>query len=195
MKAIKFNKTRINERIRVPEIRVIDGDGNHVGTMPTEEALKMSREEGLDLVEVSPDTSPPVCKIMDYGKYKYQLSKKVHDAKKHQRVIHVKEVKMRPGTEEHDYQFKLKNIKKFLTSGDKVKLTLIFKGREATHKHLGLKVLERVRDDTTELSVVEQPPKAEGRRMTMMLSPKPANKKETPTKTKENLSNAEDKNL
>ncbi len=195
MKAIKFNKTRINERIRVPEIRVIDGDGNHVGTMPTEEALKMSREEGLDLVEVSPDTTPPVCKIMDYGKYKYQLSKKVHDAKKHQRVIHVKEVKMRPGTEEHDYQFKLKNIQKFLTSGDKVKLTLIFKGREATHKHLGLKVLERVRDDTVELSVVEQPPKAEGRRMTMMLSPKPANKKETSTKDKENVTDAEDKNL
>jgi translation initiation factor IF-3 len=195
VKAIKFNKTRINERIRVPEIRVIDGDGNHVGTMPTEEALKMSREEGLDLVEVSPDTSPPVCKIMDYGKYKYQLSKKVHDAKKHQRVIHVKEVKMRPGTEEHDYQFKLKNIQKFLTSGDKVKLTLIFKGREATHKHLGLKVLERVRDDTVELSVVEQPPKAEGRRMTMMLSPKPVSKKETPTTNKENLSDAEDKNL
>ena len=155
----------------------------------------MSREEGLDLVEVSPDTSPPVCKIMDYGKYKYQLSKKVHDAKKHQRVIHVKEVKMRPGTEEHDYQFKLKNIQKFLTSGDKVKLTLIFKGREATHKHLGLKVLERVRDDTVELSVVEQPPKAEGRRMTMMLSPKPANKKETPNKDKEKLSDAEDKNI
>lgn len=182
MKVIKFDKTRINEKIRVPEIRVIDGDGNHIGTMPTKEALKLSREEGLDLVEVSPDTTPPVCKIMDYGKYKYQLSKKAHDAKKHQRIIHVKEVKMRPGTEEHDYQFKLKNVIKFLKSGDKVKMTVIFKGREAVHKHLGLKVLERVGIDTNELSVVEQAPKVEGRRMTMMLSPKPTGKKENSNK-------------
>ena len=195
MKAIKFNKTRINERIRVPEIRVIDGNGDHIGTMPTEDALKISREEGLDLVEISPDTSPPVCKIMDYGKYKYQLSKKIHDAKKHQRVIHVKEVKMRPGTEEHDYQFKLKNILKFLQSGDKVKVTLIFKGREASHKHLGLKVLERVENDAQEHSVLEQSPKSEGRRMTMMLSPKPTTKKETANTNKESSANAKDKDL
>lgn len=195
MNAIKIDKTRINERIRVPEIRVIDGDGNHVGTMPTKEALTMSRDIGLDLVEVSPDTTPPVCKIMDYGKYKYQLSKKVHDARKHQRVIHVKEVKMRPGTEEHDYRFKLKNILKFLAAGDKVKITLVFKGRETTHRHLGLKVLDRVKDDAIELAVLEQPPKAEGRRMTMMLAPKPVNKKETSNKNKESLSDAENKNM
>jgi translation initiation factor IF-3 len=195
VKVIKFNKTRINEKIRGLEIRVIDGDGNHIGTMPTKEALKLSREEGLDLVEVSPDTNPPVCKIMDYGKYKYQLSKKAHDAKKHQRVIHVKEVKMRPGTEEHDYQFKLKNVMKFLKSGDKVKMTVIFKGREAVHKHLGLKVLERIENDTHELSIVEQSPKVEGRRMTMMLSPRPAGKKETSNTNKESLSDAENKNI
>lgn len=176
MKAIKNARIRINEKIRIPEIRVIDADGNHMGMMLTAEALKMSREAGLDLVEVSRDASPPVCKIMDYGKYKYQLSKKCHDAKKHQRVIHVKEVKIRPGTEKHDYQFKLKNIMKFLNSGNKVKITLIFKGRETTHKHLGLKMLERVIEDVNEVGGVESSPKVEGRRMIMILSPKSPSK-------------------
>lgn len=176
MKVIKDNKIRINEKIRIPEIRVIDADGNHVGMMRTADALKMSKEEGLDLVEVSKDASPPVCKIMDYGKYKYQLSKKNHDAKKHQRVIHVKEVKMRPSIEAHDYEFKLKNILKFLNSGNKVKVTLVFKGREATHKHLGMKALERVIEDVSEIAGVENPPKVEGRRMVMILSPKSPNK-------------------
>jgi translation initiation factor IF-3 len=140
--------------------------------MSREEALRMASEQGLDLVEVAPTAEPPVCKVMDYGKFVFEQSKKTHAAKKKQRQIQVKEVKFRPGTEEGDYQVKLRNLTRFLTAGDKAKVTLRFRGREMAHRELGAKLLERVRDDLAELATVEQFPQMEGRQMTMVLTPK-----------------------
>ncbi len=140
--------------------------------MSREEALRLAVEEGLDLVEVAPTAEPPVCKVMDYGKFVFEQNKKSQAAKKKQRQIQVKEVKFRPGTEEGDYQVKLKNLIRFLTSGDKAKVTLRFRGREMAHRDLGAKLLERVRDDLVELATVEQFPQMEGRQMTMVLTPK-----------------------
>jgi translation initiation factor IF-3 len=153
-------------------LRIIGSDGEQLGIMGREEALKLAADEGLDLVEVAPTAEPPVCKVMDYGKFVFEQNKKSQVAKKKQRQIQVKEVKFRPGTEEGDYQVKLKNLVRFLTSGDKAKVTLRFRGREMAHKEIGAKLLERVRDDLVELASVEQFPQMEGRQMTMVLTPK-----------------------
>lgn len=151
---------------------MIGADGEQVGILPTIEAQQLAYDQELDLVEVSPTAEPPVCRLMDYGKYIFEQNKKAHAAKKKAKQIHVKEVKFRPGTEEGDYQVKLRNLTRFLSSGDKAKVTLRFRGREMAHRELGAKLLERVRDDLAEISQVEQFPKMEGRQMTMVLSPK-----------------------
>ncbi len=140
------------------------------GVVPIESALNMASEVGLDLVEVSPNAEPPVCKVLDYGKFKYEAQKKKHEARKKQKVIDVKEIKMRPGIDEHDYQVKMRNARRFLGDGDKVKVTIRFRGREMAHQELGMKVLDRVRDDLDELAKVEQFPKVEGRMMTMVIT-------------------------
>ena len=142
-----------------------------LGIVPIKEALATANDMGLDLVEVSPKTSPPVCRIMDYGKYKYQMKKKLHEARKKQSIIHIKEVKLRPKIEEHDLQFKLRHIERFLKEGDKVKVTIMFRGREITRKELGLAILERLIEETKELGTVDQSPKQEGRNLVMFLSP------------------------
>ena len=147
-------------------------DGTQLGIVPVEEALARAVEERLDLVEVAPKAAPPVCKIMDYGKYKYLQSKKLQEARKKQTTIQVKEVKIRPKTEEHDYQFKLRHIKRFIEEKNKAKVTIMFRGREIAHSKLGLKVLERIIEDTGEFAVVEQQPKLEGRSMIMILAPR-----------------------
>jgi translation initiation factor IF-3 len=162
---------RRNERIRIPKVRVVDDDGEQLGVMATRDALDRAREKGLDLVEVAPNADPPVCKIMDYGKFKYQQQKKLQEAKKKQTVIKIKEVKFRPKTDEHDYQTKLKKIVKFLEDGDRCKVTIFFRGREIVHKDRGLAMLERVVEDTQDLAKVESRPMSEGRTMTMMLAP------------------------
>jgi translation initiation factor IF-3 len=165
-------KPRTNEEIRVPEVRLIDTEGNPLGVVSTFEARKMCEEAGLDLVEVSPDAKPPVCRIMDFGKYAYQLSKRKAAAKKKQKQIQIKEVKIRPGTEEADYQVKLRNLTRFIENGDKAKVTLRFRGREMTHPEIGMKLMERIVVDLAELAVVEQRPKFEGRQVVMLLGPK-----------------------
>jgi len=162
---------RRNERIRIPKVRVVDDDGEQLGVMATRDALDRAREKGLDLVEVAPNADPPVCKIMDYGKFKYQQQKKLQEAKKKQTVIKIKEVKFRPKTDEHDYQTKLKKIVRFLEGGDRCKVTIFFRGREIVHKDRGLAMLERVVEDTQDLAKVESKPMSEGRTMTMMLAP------------------------
>ena len=140
--------------------------------MSSDEALEIAREQGYDLVEVAPKSTPPVCRIMDYGKYKYEQSKRAKEAKKHQHVIHVKEMKFRPKTEDHDYQFKLKHVIKFLEAGDKVKATVRFRGREMTHIELGRRILEKIVADTQDIASVEQQPKLEGRNMTLVVAPR-----------------------
>jgi len=143
-----------------------------VGVVSKEEGLEIALEAGLDLVEISPNADPPVCKVLDYGKFKYEAQKKANEARKKQKVIDVKEIKMRPGIDEHDYQVKMRSVKRFLDEGDKVKMTIRFRGREMAHQDLGMKVLDRVREDVTELAKVEQFPKSEGRLMTMVIAPK-----------------------
>ncbi|QKI90286.1 translation initiation factor IF-3 [Thiomicrorhabdus xiamenensis] len=165
-------KDRINKAITgTPEVRLIDAEGEQAGVVSIQDALAQAADAGLDLVEITAKANPPVCKIMDYGKYLYQQQKKQHEAKKKQKQVQLKEVKFRPGTEEGDYQVKLRNLVKFLEKGDRVKVTIWFRGREITHKELGLKVLERVRDDIQEFGTVEQMPKMEGRQMQMMVAP------------------------
>ena len=164
-------KDRINGAIKSPEVRLIDPDGEPLGVVSIKDALEQAQEFGLDLVEITAKANPPVCKIMDYGKYLYQQQKKKHEAKKKQKQVQLKEVKFRPGTEEGDYQVKLRNLMKFLANGDRVKVTIWFRGREITHKELGLKMLERVRDDIQEVATIEQMPKMEGRQMQMMVAP------------------------
>ena len=149
----------------------MDDDGEQLGVMATRDALDRAREKGLDLVEVAPNADPPVCKIMDYGKFKYQQQKKLQEAKKKQTVIKIKEVKFRPKTDEHDYQTKLKKIVKFLDDGDRCKVTIFFRGREIVHKDRGLMMLDRVVEDTQDIAKVESKPMSEGRTMTMMLAP------------------------
>ncbi len=158
--------------IRVREVSVIGDDGEPIGTLPTEEALSMAQDQDMDLVEVSPNSNPPVCRIMDYGKHKYKASKKAHEAKKKQKIIHVKEVKFRPNTDQHDFDFKLRNVQRFLENGDKAKVVIFFKGREIVHREFGMKVLERVADATKETAVIEQQAKQEGRTLVMILTPK-----------------------
>ena len=173
MNFIAKDTVRINRMIRVPQVRVIDADGNQMGVLATRDALTAAETAGLDLVEVAPTANPPVCRIMDYGKFKYQMSKKAKEAKKKQTVISVKEMKLRGKTEEHDFQFKLRNIKRFLEDGDKVKILIMFKGREITHTELGMGMLKRVAEELKDMATIETAPKLEGRSMTMIVAPAP----------------------
>nr|WP_281248262.1 translation initiation factor IF-3 [Roseovarius azorensis] len=163
----------MNERIRADEIRLIGADGENVGVVTPERALDMAEEAGLDLVEISPNATPPVCKIMDFGKYKYETQKREAEARKKQKVIEVKEIKFRPGTDTHDYQVKMRSVVKFLEGGDKVKITLRFRGREMAHQDLGRQLLERIADDIKEVGRIENMPKMEGRQMIMIIGPGP----------------------
>ena len=163
---------RINEHIRVREVRLIDENGENVGVMPTIDARVRANDVGLDLVEISPDANPPVCKILDFGKYKFQLQKKAAEARKHQKVVELKEIKMRPGIDDHDYEVKMRSIHRFFEEGDKVKVTLRFRGREMAHTNLGMDVLKRVKADLEQIAKVESEPKFEGRQMIMILAPK-----------------------
>ena len=163
---------RINGEINVPEVRLIGVDGEALGIVKIAEAVRLSEQADVDLVEIAPTAQPPVCRLMDFGKFKYQEQKRQHEAKLKQKIIQVKEVKFRPGTDEGDYQVKLRNLKRFLEEGDKAKVTLRFRGREMAHQELGMRVLERVRDDLLETAIVEAMPKLEGRQMVMVLSPK-----------------------
>jgi len=162
----------VNERIEATEVRVVGPDAEMLGVKPTAEAINIAADYGLDLVEVSPNADPPVCKILDYGKYKYIEQKKKNEAKKKQKIVAIKEIKMRPSIDIHDYEVKMRNARKFLANGDKVKVTIRFRGREMAHQDLGLKVLVRMRDELAEETKVEQMPKSEGRMMTMVLAPK-----------------------
>jgi translation initiation factor IF-3 len=162
----------MNEEITVREVRVTGVDGEQLGIMPTAQALEMAAEQEMDLVEISPQANPPVCRIMDYGKFQFEQNKKKAAAKKKQKQIQVKEVKFRPGTEEADYQVKLRNLTRFLENGDKAKVTLRFRGREMAHQELGRQLLKRVEQDLIELGTVEQFPRMEGRQMVMVLAPK-----------------------
>ena len=163
--------------IRVKEISLIGNDGEQLGVFPTQEALNMAEEKGQDLVEVAPNSNPPVCRIMDYGKFKYQQSKRAHEAKKKQKIIHVKEVKLRPNTDQHDYDFKLKNAFRFLESGDKVKVLVFFRGREIVHRENGQKLLVRATKTLEDIAVVEQEARQEGRTLCMIFAPKSLKKK------------------
>ncbi|MDX1252824.1 MAG: translation initiation factor IF-3 [Gammaproteobacteria bacterium] len=165
-------EVRLNEEIRVPQVRLIDADGKMVGVVSSREALQIAQEAELDLVEIVPNAAPPVCRVMDYGKYLFEESKKRHAARKKQKQIQVKEVKFRPGTEEGDYQVKLRNLIRFLDEGDKAKVTIRFRGRELMHQELGLKIVQRLETDLAEHGVVEQHPKMEGRQLVMVLAPK-----------------------
>ena len=162
----------INWDIKAPEVRVIDPDGKQVGVLPVKEAIRLSEERGLELVEVAPNSQPPVCRIMNYGKYKYQQSKRSQEARKHQTVIHIKEVKVRPRTEEHDFQFKLRHVKRFLDEGNTVKISILFRGREIAHPEFGKELLNRFIEGVKDVMVIEQSPRLEGRNMVMILAPK-----------------------
>ncbi len=168
----KDKKNRVNEEVDIPQVRLIDDEGEQRGVVETAQALALAEERGFDLVEIAPNAEPPVCRLMDYGKFLFQESKKRQAQKKSQVHITVKEIKFRPGTEEGDYQTKLRNLRRFLNHGDKTKVTMWFKGREMRHQELGLKLLQRVEADLDELAKVEQLPRLEGRRMSMVLSPR-----------------------
>jgi translation initiation factor IF-3 len=163
---------RINEEIRVREVHLIDKDGSNKGTVSVSDALALAQEAGLDLVEISPNANPPVCKLLDYGKYKYHEQKKAAEARKKQKVVEVKEIKFRPMIDDHDYDVKMRSMLRFFEEGDKVKVTLRFRGREMAHQELGTKLLERVKDDTAKLAKVEQDARFEGRQMVMVLAPR-----------------------
>ncbi len=163
---------RVNEDIRVPQVRLIDQDGEMQGVMTARDALLRAYAVGMDLLEISPNADPPVCKILDYGKYKYELQKKKNEAKKRQRVIEIKEIKVRPNIDENDYQVKMRAMKTFIEEGDKVKVTLRFRGREMAHQDIGIKVLERIRAELEQTTKVEQMPRMENRQMIMVLSPR-----------------------
>lgn len=165
-------EARINERIRVPEVRLVGPGGEQVGIVRVEDALRLALEADLDLVEVAPNARPPVCKIMDYGKYKYEQQKRANEARKKQKIIEVKEIKMRPNINAHDYEVKMRSVSKFLSEGDKVKVTMRFRGREMAHQELGLALLNRVREEVGEAAKVEQFPRMEGRQMTMVMAPR-----------------------
>jgi translation initiation factor IF-3 len=163
---------RVNERIRVREIRVIDDTGQQLGIMPPPQAIAIARQKGLDLVEISPTAVPPVCRIMDFGKYQYQEQKRAREAKKHQKIIEVKEIKFRPKVDEHDYQFKKKHIERFLADGDKVKATVFFRGREMAHPEIGRRILERLIGELSEVALAESGPRQEGNQMHTILTGK-----------------------
>ena len=162
----------MNGAIRAPQVRCIDPNGEQLGVLDTREAISKAEEFGLDLVEVQPNVEPPVCKILDYGKYKYEAQKRANEARKKQKIIEVKEIKLRPNIDEHDYQVKMRNVVRFLSGGDKVKVTLRFRGREMAHQEIGVNVLTRVREETEDIAKIEAMPKMEGRQMIMVLAPK-----------------------
>jgi len=163
---------RVNEEIRVPQVRLIDQDGEMQGVMSARDALLRAYEVGLDLLEISPNAVPPVVKILDYGKYKYEQQKKANEARKRQKVVEIKEIKVRPNIDDHDYDVKMRQMKEFIGEGDKVKVTLRFRGREMAHQDLGIKVLDRIRTELAELTKVESMPRLENRQMIMVLAPK-----------------------
>jgi translation initiation factor IF-3 len=163
--------TRINERIRVPEVRLIDEEGNQVGVIKTDEALRYAQERDLDLVEVAPDARPPVTRVLDYSKYKYEQAQKQKAARKHQQQITIREIKFRPKIAQHDYDTKKGHVRRFLTGKDKVKITIMFRGREVTHPERGIALLDRLAEELSDVGVVEQSPLQDGRNMTMMLGP------------------------
>ena len=162
---------RSNNRISSPEVQVIGSDGNNLGILNTNEAISMAKEQGLDLIEISPNAKPPVCKIIDMGKFKYDAQKKANVAKKKQKIVALKEIKMRPVTETHDYEFKVKNAKKFIEKGDKVKFTIRFKGRELQHSHLGKELIDKIKVDMQDIGKVELHPKFDGKQMIMVIQP------------------------
>lgn len=163
---------RINERIRVPEVRVIGEEGEQLGVMNTREAVQLAREKGLDLVEVAAQADPPVCRIIDYGKFQYEAKKKANEAKKKQVTITVKEVKFRPSTDEHDYDYRMKHARQWLQDGDKVKATIWFRGREMTHRELGARILEKLEKDLSDVGEVEARPRMEGNQMFIIVAPR-----------------------
>jgi translation initiation factor IF-3 len=163
---------RVNEEIRVREVHLIDKDGANRGNVLIADALQLAQEAGLDLVEISPNAAPPVCKLLDFGKYKYQEQKKAAEARKKQKVVEVKEIKFRPMIDDHDYQVKMRSMQRFFEEGDKVKVTLRFRGREMAHQELGVRLLERVKGDTGKMAKVESEPRVEGRQMVMVLAPR-----------------------
>jgi len=163
---------RVNEEIRVREVQLIDKDGNNHGATEIGAAIAMAQEAGLDLVEIAPNSSPPVCKILDYGKYKYQSQKKAAEARKKQKVVEIKEIKLRPMIDDHDYDVKMRSVQRFFEEGDKVKVTLRFRGREMAHQELGYKLLDRVKADTAKIAKIEQEPRFEGRQVVMVLAPR-----------------------
>jgi translation initiation factor IF-3 len=163
---------RINDQIRAREVRLIDENGQNAGIVSKLDALTRAQDAGLDLVEISPDAEPPVCKILDFGKFKFQEQKKAAEARKNQKIVELKEIKMRPGIDDHDYDVKIRSIRRFFDEGDKVKITLRFRGREMAHSQLGMAVLQRVKSDTEAIAKVESEPRFEGRQMIMVLAPK-----------------------
>jgi translation initiation factor IF-3 len=162
---------RSNNRITAPEVQVIGSDGDNIGIVDTNEAISMAKEQGLDLIEIAPNSKPPVCKIIDMGKFKYDAQKKANVAKKKQKIVLLKEIKMRPVTETHDYDFKVKNAKKFIGKGDKVKFTIRFKGRELQHSHLGRELMDKIKVDMQDIGKVELHPKFDGKQMIMVIQP------------------------
>ena len=162
---------KANERIRAIDVQVIGSNGNNLGTLPLNKAIEIAKDEGLDLIEIAPNANPPVCKIMDMGKYKYDLQKKANIAKKKQKTVSLKEIKLRPGTDVHDYNFKIKNARKFITKGDKVKFTVKFKGREMQHTQLGKDLMNKIIEETKDIGKIESHPKFEGRQMVMIIQP------------------------
>ena len=162
---------RSNNRISSPEVQVIGSDGNNLGILNTNEAISIAKEQGLDLIEIAPNAKPPVCKIIDMGKFKYDAQKKANVAKKKQKIVLLKEIKMRPVTETHDYDFKVKNAKKFIGKGDKVKFTIRFKGRELQHSHLGRELMDKIKTDMQDIGKVELHPKFDGKQMIMVIQP------------------------
>ncbi len=171
---MKQPEVRVNERIRVPQVRVIGDDGAQVGVLPVREALALAQSKGLDLVEVSPTARPPVCRIMDYGKYKYEQNRRARVAKKKQHQMQLKEVKMRPKIDDHDYEFKLKHARQFLDDRDKVKVTVTFRGREMAHQELGYALIQKVIAALADVALVESPPRSEGRTLNAVMMPKPS---------------------
>jgi translation initiation factor IF-3 len=170
--ATKSDEIRVNEMIDAKSVRVISDDGSQMGILPTHEAIQFANEKGLDLVEVAPTADPPVCRVMDYGKYKYKTSKKEQETRKKGKTFQLKEIKVRPNTDEHDLDFKIRNLKKFLQKKDKVKITLMFKGRELTYKNAGIDLLNRIAEEVKEEGNIDQEIKQEGRNMTMLIVPK-----------------------
>lgn len=163
---------RVNDQISAREVRLIDENGEMRGVITTRDALRLADEAGLDLVEISPNTDPPVCKILDYSKYKYEQQKKAAEARKKQKIIEIKEVKIRPGIEKHDYEVKMRNAKRFLENGDKVKVTMRFRGREMAHQEIGIELLKKMQEELSPMSITELTPRLEGRQMVMILAPK-----------------------